>query len=224
MTRLQRHVLGVLLVLLLVPIAAFAKENHGHKWHNFRSEHGRRHADSQATNAPIPRPTPSPAPSVPSPTPSVPVPPITGGIVLGNVYVTLYSNIDNTPRGSMQTDLGGHTGSLSGDCTYNNPTSLAVGGSIINGKEVDDFPYGTMFYISDINHGGGCYLKAVDFCGDGDSPQNKACHKPEQGSVQIDAYAGLNGSESCEEANTKIHTVIQNPPAGFQVTQGSICP
>ncbi|MET4804422.1 hypothetical protein ABIA96_007028 [Bradyrhizobium sp. LB11.1] len=50
----------------------------------------------------------------------------------------LYASGDNAPAGSTQVDLDGHSDNAGGTGTFNDPVTLAVGGSIINGKEVDD--------------------------------------------------------------------------------------
>lgn len=166
------------------------------------------------------------SPTTPTPPVVVVTPPVgTKGnsISLSNVYITGYADGDNTPPGSPVTDLDGHHGVAGGDCTYSNPTSMAVGHVITNGVDKGDFAYGTIFYVSNVNKGGGCYFKAVDTCGDGSNPQNGPCHKPEQGSLQLDAYVGPKGTASCEESMTKLYNVIQNPLPGLPVKQGNIC-
>lgn len=170
---------------------------------------------------PVP-PTPSPVPPPPPVTPPV-TPPSTGGsITLTNVFITGYADGDNTPPGVPDVDLDGHHGVAGGDCTYANPTTMAVGHVITNGNDKGDFAYGTKFYVADMK-GGPCYFVAQDTCGDGNTPQNGACHKPEEGSLQLDAYVGHNGSASCEESMTTQHTVIQNPPAGLAAVAHNIC-
>lgn len=160
--------------------------------------------------------TPSPAPSPsPAPTPA----PSSGSIALSNVYITGYADGDNTPPGSPETYLDGIEGVAGGNCTYDNPTTMAVGHVITNGNDKADFAYGTKFYVPALK----CYFKAADTCGDGPTPQNRACHKPERGSLQLDAYVGPKGTASCEEAMTGIYNVIQNPIAGLPVNVGNIC-
>ena len=105
-----------------------------------------------------------------------PTPVQTLGETRFEAYNTLYASGDNTPAGSTQIDLGGHSGNAGGTGTYTDPITLATGGSVINGKEVDDYPYGTEFYIPAFRK----YFIATDFCGDGASPQNEPCHKSER--------------------------------------------
>ena len=130
----------------------------------------------------------------PTPTPPPVTPPPTGSeIILTNVYTTGYANADNTPAGSDETDLGGHTGITGGNGTYTDPTTVAVGGSIINGVEIDDFPYGTIFYVPAFQK----YFIATDFCGDGNSPQTQPCHDlaqaPKGATLWLDLWVGGKG-------------------------------
>lgn len=143
----------------------------------------------------------------------------TGSVSLSNVYITGYADGDNTPKGSPVTYLNGIEGVAHGDCTFSNPTSMAVGHVITNGKDVGDFVYGTKFYVPALQ----CYFSAQDTCGDGSAPQNGPCHKPEEGSLQLDAYVGPNGTASCEESMTKQYSVVKNPLAGLPVKVGYIC-
>lgn len=220
-------IISLLAAVLLFPgTVVYAWDGyHSHQWHRDDSHQssGHNHKGSGGSNTPTPTPTPSPTPTPPpAPTPSPVPPPVTGGKVLANVYITGYADGDNTPKGVPTVDLDGHHGVAGGNCTYANPTTMAVGHVITNGNDVGDFAYGTIFYVADIN-GQGCYFIAQDTCGDGNTPQNGACHKPEEGSLQLDAYVGPNGSESCEEKMTTIHTVIQNPPAGLSAVAHNIC-
>lgn len=174
---------------------------------------------AKLTIPPVQPPTPNPAPT-PSPTPP---PPVTSGSekILSNTFTTAYSNYDNTPRGSNATDLAGIHGTTGGTGTYADPITLAVGISIINGKEIPDFPYGTKFYVPNVRR----YFSSRDACGDGSTPQNSACHKPEQGSLQLDLFIGGPNTSAvlgCEDALTDIHTVIQNPASNYAVVPGAI--
>lgn len=161
--------------------------------------------------------TPAVTPPAPSPAPT----PATGEIRF-KAYNTLYAAGDNTPPGSTQIDLGGHSGNAGGTGTYNDPITLAVGGSLATGKEVDDYPYGTRFYVPAFRK----YFIAEDFCGDGSAPQNKPCHKSEMpGYPQLDLYAGpASGSAvlNCEDKLTGVHLMIQNPAANYAVVTGNI--
>jgi len=207
---MKRLALVTTLLLLLIPGLTFADSRHHRKHH-----------------APPPVVTPPPPPVTPPP-PVVPPPPSTSGsIALDNTYLTFYSEADNTPKGSNRIDLGGHTGTLGGDCTYQNPTTIAVGFSLAGGTETDDFAYGTKFYVPALQ----CYFVAADQCGDGPSPQTQPCHQlhssnpnknaPAAAQRWLDAYEGPNNS--CEDALTDLYSVIENPVAGLPVKQGFIC-
>jgi hypothetical protein len=115
--------------------------------------------------------------------------------------------IGNTPRGSTQIDLGGHSGNAGG--TYSDPITLAVGHSIINGKDIGDYAYGTKFYVPNLRK----YFTAADACGDGNTPQAGPCHTGFNGHVWLDLYVGgslANGVLSCEDSITDLHLVIEN--------------
>lgn len=198
---------GLALLAIALPITALAHNRHSNGHHN---NHGN------------PPPVVTPPVVVP---PVVSPPPVstgTGGEVRFVAYNTLYASGDNTPAGSTEVDLGGHSGNAGGTGTFNDPVTLAVGGSLINGKEVDDYAYGTKFYIPAFRK----YFIATDFCGDGNSPQTEACHKSEEpGKVQIDLYAGNasgSGVNSCEDKLTGDHLMIENPASNYAVVSGSI--
>ena len=146
---------------------------------------------------------------------------------LKNVQITGYSSYDNTPRGSSQTYLDGHSGKAGGNGTYENPTTLAVGHSIVNGKDKPDFPYGTKFYVPSLKK----YFSAQDTCGDGDTPQNGPCHSLETAddgaTLWLDLYVGPSSSsavEKCEEEITGLKTVVQNPAPNLEVVKGNVYP
>lgn len=164
-------------------------------------------------STPVPTPPPAPTPTPPPPAPSG------NSISLSNVWITGYADGDNTPPGSPVTWLDGHEGKAGGNCTYDNPTTMAVGHVITNGVDKADFPYGTKFYVPALQ----CYFSAQDTCGDGSRPQDKPCHKPERGSLQLDAYVGPKGTAQCESNMTKLYSVIQNPLPGLPVKVGNIC-
>lgn len=182
------------------------------------------------TSSPTPPITPPVTPPVVPPTdPVTPpiVPPVLSlnPITLLNVYTTGYSSYDNTPKGSLEIDLDGISGLAGGDGTYANPTTLAVGHSIINGKDIGDFPYGTIFYVSKFQK----YFKASDSCGDTQTPQNQPCHSlkqaPKGATLWIDLYYGPSTDKavlSCENSLTGLNTVIENPPANLPVIVGNI--
>ena len=210
-------VVPVLALILMFPLLASA--NWGHHQDSNRGNH-------YGSKPPVTNPPPPPTPPPPTVPPVVPPPPpITGEIVLTNVYTTGYANADNTPAGSNATNLGGISGITGGTGTYANPTTVAVGGSIINGKEIDDFPYGTIFYVPSLE----MYFKATDFCGDGNSPQTQPCHDlaqaPAGATLWIDLYVGGGSAnqDACESNMTELRTVYENPPSNLPVIAGEIC-
>lgn len=231
----MKKYLALVLGALLLPATALAYGHNNHWNHNQTTNqhhsHGSNSGNSNSggnnggTNpVPAPPPSPTPPPIIPPPV----VPPVTGNsVALDNTYLTFYSEADNTPAGSSETDLGGHTGTLGGDCSYNNPTTIAVGFSLAGGKETDDFAYGTKFYVPTLQ----CYFVAADECGDGSSPQTQPCHQlhssnannnaPAGATLWLDGYEGPNNS--CEDALTNIYSVIENPIAGLPVKTGFIC-
>lgn len=181
---------------------------------------------------PVTQPTAPTAPKKPTvptapTTPTTPTVPTTTSITLKNVYTTGYSSYDNTPRGSLEVDLGGVSGKAGGDGTYANPTTLAVGHSITNGKDTPDFPYGTMFYVPNLKK----YFSAQDTCGDGNKPQNGPCHNlktaDKGATLWLDLYVGPSTNKAvlkCEDAITALHTVIQNPANNLPVVSGNVYP
>jgi hypothetical protein len=196
-------------VFVAAPLLALA---HGHNRHD--------NGHQKTPVPPVVTPSPKPVP------PPVVVPPVSQPPVAGEfrfiAYNTLYASGDNTPAGSTQIDLGGHSGNAGGTGTFTDPITLAVGGSIINGKEVDDYPYGTKFYIPAFQK----YFVAADFCGDGATPQNEPCHKSEEpGKAQLDLYAGNasgSGVNKCEDQLTGDHLMIENPASDYLVVTGPI--
>jgi len=213
---MRNTLIAAALLAALLPVSAFAWTHNHHKHHQ--------------QNYPVTHPSPSPTPTLspaPSPTPNPLPPPDSTSISLNNVYLTFYSEADNTPANSNRTDLGSHTGTLGGDCSYNNPTTIAVGFSLAGGKETDDFAYSTKFYVPKLQ----CYFVAADQCGDGNSPQTQPCHQlhssnpknnaPAAATLWMDGYEGPNNS--CEDNLTDLYSVIENPIAGLPVKMGNIC-
>lgn len=178
-----------------------------------------------------PTPTPPPAPS-PTPTPPpAPAPQPTSGEVTKQIYNTFFGWPDNTPNNSSELSTGGSAG---GTGTYNDPITAASGWIQSGGKEILDFPYGTKFYVPSEKK----YFSIQDQCGDPPSPQSKACHTitdsaGKGAAAQIDLWAGGVGSrkgtsagnavERCEEAHTRINTVIFNPSPNYPVVPGQVC-
>lgn len=196
--------LGLVLAALIITVPLLASA-HGHH------RHSNGHQKPPTTKPPVVTPVPASTP-----------PPIVNGEIRFIAYNTLYASEDNTPAGSTQINLGGHSGSAGGTGTYGDPITLAVGGSIINGKEIDDYAYGTRFYIPAFRK----YFIATDFCGDGPTPQNESCHKSEEpGKPQIDLYVGnASGSAvlNCEYKLTGDHLMIENPANNYAVFAGPI--
>jgi hypothetical protein len=102
-----------------------------------------------------------------------PVPVVTAtGEVFIQAYTTGYDYWDNTPAGSaIISDPILHK-RAGGTGTYADPITLAVGHSIIGGKDILDYPAGTKFYIPNLRR----YFIVEDTCGDGPSPQTEECH------------------------------------------------
>lgn len=159
-----------------------------------------------------------------------PVPPVVvpsgSETTLSNVYTTGYSSYDNTPKGSTAIFLNGISGNAGGDGTYANPTTLAVGHSIIGGKDIGDFAYGTLFYVPKFEK----YFVAQDSCGDGSSPQTQPCHNlataDKGATLWLDLYVGASTSKAvltCEDNMTGLNTVIENPASTYPVVVGNIC-
>jgi hypothetical protein len=165
-------------------------------------------------------PTPIPAPS--GDLTAVITPPSAGEITL-SAYITGYSYWDNTPAGSAEISNPVIHQKAGGSGTYNDPITLAVGHSIIDGKDILDYPAGTKFYFPYLQK----YVIVEDTCGDGRTPQNGPCHTGYQGHPWLDVYVdGQNVSQSsannCMNSITDVHTVIQNPGSNYPVLAGSI--
>lgn len=202
----------------MLPLSVSA---YGHSRHS----NGHRNHHAHSTTRPV-VPVPSVPPTVPTVPPTPSDPPHAGageGVeeVRYQAYTTGYAALDNTPRGSTQIDLGGHSGQAGGTGTYADPITLAVGHSIVNGVDTGDYPYGTKWYVPNLRK----YFSAGDSCGDGNSPQNGPCHTGYQGNVWLDLYVGAstqNAVLSCEESITAVHLVIQNPEADYAVVPGAV--
>jgi hypothetical protein len=160
-------------------------------------------APQTATN---PAPTPQPSP----------------GEIKFDAYLTGYGWPDNTPAGAnishgvIRTKAGGVG-------TFSDPITIAVGHSIINGKDILDFPKGTKFYIPTLRK----YFIVEDTCGDGNTPQNGPCHTGYNGLPWLDAWVGGENAPAssvyaCEEKITGVHAVIQNPSATYLVVPGPV--
>ncbi|MBC7836277.1 hypothetical protein H7X87_00660 [Acetobacteraceae bacterium] len=138
-------------------------------------------------------------------------------------YVTGYSYWDNTPPGSSAISNGVVHDEASGIGTYADPITLAVGHSIINGKDILDYPPGTRFYFPYLKK----YVMVEDTCGDGDTPQDGPCHSGYEGHPWLDLYVdgkdvSRSASTNCMNSITDVHTVIQNPALTYAVVAGSL--
>jgi hypothetical protein len=146
----------------------------------------------------------------------------TSSEIIMSAYITGYGWPDNTPasadisNGVIHTQAGG-TG------TYSDPVTIAVGHSIINARDILDYPEGTKFYIPALHR----YFIVEDTCGDGNTPQNGPCHTGFQGKPWLDVWVGGQNANtqnvlSCEDAITNVHTIIKNPVSNYLVTSGPI--
>lgn len=136
-------------------------------------------------------------------------------------YTTGYATLDNTPPGTATTFLSGRTGRAGGSGTFDDPITLAVGHSVINGRSVGDFAYGTRWYVPNLRK----YFIAKDSCGDGPAPQNGPCHTGYRGNVWLDLFVGAameNAVRKCQESITELHLVIQNPASRYAVVPGPV--
>ena len=161
------------------------------------------------------------APTCVSTPPATSTPPTSNETTI-SAYITGYGWPDNTPASAEISDGVIHS-TASGTGTYTDPITVAVGHSIISGKDILDYPKGTKFYVPTFRK----YFIVEDTCGDGNSPQNGPCHTGYQGHVWLDVWVGGLGANvssvlSCEEKITGIHTVIQNPASNYSVNSGPI--
>ena len=142
-----------------------------------------------------------------------------------SAYVTGYSYWDNTPPGSAAISHPVIHSRAGGVGTYADPVTVAVGHSIVGGKQTLDWPRGTRFYIPNMQR----YFIVEDTCGDGNTPQNGPCHTgyPSGTSTWLDVYVdGANASRSqsdaCMSRITGRSTVVVNPDQGYKVSAGPI--
>lgn len=148
-----------------------------------------------------------------------------------NAYTTGYSYFDNTPPGSASISHPVLHKKAGGKGTYADPVTVAVGHSIINGKDVLDYKAGTRFYIPNLRK----YFIVEDTCGDGPAPQNGLCHSltkaPKTAKVWLDVWIGgatgtRKATDDCmskvTDGNGAIHTAIKNPVKGYKVVSGDI--
>jgi hypothetical protein len=137
-------------------------------------------------------------------------------------YTTGYGHHDNTPAGDRISHASVHR-VAGGSGTYQDPITLAVGHSVINGDDILDYPAGTRFYIPSLRK----YFVVEDSCGDGSAPQYGPCHTRYQGLVWLDLWVGgatasRSATFACEVAITGKRLVIQHPAANYAVAAGPI--
>jgi hypothetical protein len=192
-------------------------------------------APSPTATAPAPSPTataPAPSPTAtataPAPSPS-PTTATETGTVIKTAYTTGYGWWDNTPAGSSDISNPVIHSKAGGVGTWADPTTVAVGHSIINGVDKLDYPQGTRFYVPNVQK----YFITEDTCGDGNTPQNGPCHNVTTAdpgaTVWIDLWVGGSSStthtqsNNCENALTANHTIIVNPSIQtYKVVTGDI--
>jgi len=139
------------------------------------------------------------------------------------VYLTGYSFWDNTPLNSAIISHPVIHKIAGGIGSYNDPITLAVGHSIINGEDILDFSAGTRFYIPALKK----YAIVEDSCGDGDRPQDIACHVGYHGKPWLDIYVDGKGlaksvSDKCSENLTDLQMVVMTPKPNYLVVLGSL--
>jgi hypothetical protein len=150
---------------------------------------------------------------------------------LRNVYVTGYTWFDNTPRGSASISDPVRHRTAGGAGTYSDPVTLAVGHTIVGGRDVLDLPAGTRLDLPHLRR----YAIVEDTCGDGPRPQTAPCHDlrraPRGASLWLDLYVGGGPKDneravsSCAGTVTDgdgraLRTVIVNPRPGLLVRTG----
>lgn len=168
---------------------------------------------------------PAPAPGSSGPPPGSPAPSSPARNL--TAYVTGYDVFDNTPPGSpvisnpVLHQVAGGTG------TDQDPITVAVGHSIINGQDILDWPQATRFYFPNLRR----YFIVEDTCGDGPTPQNEPCHDlttADPGAqtwldVWVDgSRMSSSAANSCEDDITHNQLVIENPPSDYAVIPGPI--
>lgn len=136
-----------------------------------------------------------------------------------HAYLTGYSVEDNTPPGSRGISNPVIHQQAGGTGTYADPITVAVGHSIVNGKDILDFPAGTRFYFPVLR----IYGIVEDTCGDGSTPQNGPCHtgypNASTNKYWIDIFVGSDPNSTCMDSFSEDAgwTAIRNPDAGWLV-------
>lgn len=152
--------------------------------------------------------------------------------VVRTVYTTGYSWYSNTPPLSATIAYGVLHATAGGTGTYADPVTLAVGHSLVNGKDVLDFPRGMRVYLPDVRR----YFIVEDTCGDGPAPQNGPCHRGRNvdgsgSTVWLDLWIGgrdgtAAAATACAsritDASGRLHTAVFNPAPNYLVAPGSL--
>lgn len=141
-------------------------------------------------------------------------------------YVTAYTWWDNTPPRSARISHPVLHRQAGGRGTYGNPVTVAVGHSIIRGRDILDYRPGTRFYFPHLR----IYGIVEDTCGSGPRPQDGSCHRldtpghsaPRGARTWVDIWInGRNVSArraAIRASNvTGVHTMLINPPRGLPV-------
>ncbi|MBT1003390.1 hypothetical protein KIH31_12330 [Paenarthrobacter sp. DKR-5] len=185
-------------------------------------------APAAAPVAPVAAPVAAPAPA-PQPVPAAA--PASNEKIVTTAYTTGYTWFDNTPAGSSAIAYPVLHKTAGGTGTYADPLTIAVGHSIINGKDIPDYPAGTRMYIPDVRR----YFIVEDSCGDGPTPQDGSCHQGVNAdgsgsTIWLDLWLGgqsatADTAAACAgtvtDGSSKLHTVVFNPAPNYVVAPGS---
>lgn len=140
-----------------------------------------------------------------------------------SIYLTGYTYWDNTPPGSAEIARPVLRQRAGGAGTWQSPITIAVGHSIVNGRQTLNYPAGTRFYLPRLRK----YAIVEDVCGDGPSPQDGPCYTGYNGYPWLDIWIGGQGispreSDACARRITAVQTAIINPPRDLLVQAGEI--
>jgi hypothetical protein len=146
-------------------------------------------------------------------------------------YITFYTYYDNTPPRSAEIAYHLFHKKAGGNCTWNNPTTIAVGYVMRQDSFVLDWPFkvGMKLYIPSLQ----CYGIVEDLCGDPPHPERGPCHhnRDHPGLTQIDVWLGGKGENKnavlecmlrLTDSKGYRHQVLLNPKAGYATIQGPL--
>ena len=146
--------------------------------------------------------------------------------VVPDAYLTAYTWFDNTPEGSPDISNPVKHKNAGGAGTYADPVTIAVGHSLETGKDVLDFPAGTLIYLPHVRR----YFIVEDTCGDGPAPEEGPCHSGASehrgASIWLDMWIGGEGgsaslAERCTEKVTGVRAAVFNPADNYVVASGN---